>query len=156
MSHNGEKSGYGYEFLQMISGYANFKYIYVGYQKSWNDMLGMLENGEIDMLTFVPKLPEYEKRFDFSRHSIGKSAALLTAPVSSAVFAAHDYKPFSGMRVGLLRTSNRKAALGAYAAEKGISYTPVYYDSIESMKAALKSGKDIDAMVSRRDAPSFR
>jgi len=147
MSHTGEKSGYGYEFLQMISGYANFKYVYVGYQKSWGDMLDMLKNGEIDMLTCVPKLPEYQKFFDFSEHSIGKSSALLTAPVSSTVFAAHDYKPFSGMRVGMLRTSNRKDALAAYAAKKGISYTPVYYDSYESMKAALKNEKDIDAMI---------
>ena len=148
MSSSGEKSGYGYEFLQMISGYANFKYIYVGYQKSWADMLRMLANGEIDMLTYAPKLPGYEKRFDFSKHNIGTSAALLTAQVSSAVFAAHDYQSFDGMRVGMLRTADRKAALDAYAAQRGISYTPVYYDDVESMQAALKSGKEIDAMVS--------
>ena len=34
----------------------------------------------------APKLPEYQKRFDFSRHSIGTSAVLITAPVASAVF----------------------------------------------------------------------
>ena len=49
MDTAGEKSGYGYDFLQMIAGYANFKYIYVGYQKAWNDMLDMLDSGEIDM-----------------------------------------------------------------------------------------------------------
>ena len=148
MSSSGEKSGYGYEFLQMIAGYANFKYIYVGYQKPWADMLRMLSNGEIDMLTYAPKLPEYEKSFDFSKHSVATSAALLTAPASSTVFAAHDYQAFNGMRVGMLRTADRKAALDACAAQKDISYTPVYYDDFESMQAALKAGKDIDAMVS--------
>jgi hypothetical protein len=74
MNTAGEKSGYGYDFLQMIAGYANFKYIYVGYQKTWNDMLDMLDSGEIDMLTYAVKTPEYEERFDFSEHSIGTSS----------------------------------------------------------------------------------
>ena len=148
MNSDGEKSGYGYDFLQMISGYANFKYIYVGYQKTWSNMLEMLADGEIDMLTYAPKLPEYQKRFDFSRHSIGTSAVLITAPVASAVFAAHDYQSFDGMRVGMLRVAGHKATLAAYAAEKGISCTPVYYDDFRNMKKALKAGKEIDAMMS--------
>ena len=148
MDTAGEKSGYGYDFLQMISGYANFKYIYVGYQESWADMLDMLDSGEIDLLTYGVKLPEYEKRFDFSEHSIGTSSALLTASASNARFAANDYMPFSGMRVGMVRGANRKAAFDDYAKEKGFSYTPVYYADFDSMRAALAAGSEIDAMVS--------
>jgi len=148
MDTAGEKSGYGYDFLQMIAGYANFKYIYVGYRKTWNDMLDMLDSGEIDMLTYAVKMPEYEKRFDFSEHSIGTSFALLTTSTSNTVFAANDYSPFDGMRVGFLRGANRKAAFDDYAKEKGFSYTPVYYEDIADMQAALAAGSEIDAMVS--------
>lgn len=148
MNTAGEKSGYGYDFLQMIAGYANFKYIYVGYQKSWADMLDMLDSGEIDMLTYAVKTPEYEERFDFSEHSIGTSAAVLTTSTSNTAFAANDYRPFSGMRVGFIRGANRKAAFDDYAKEKGFSYTPVYYEDIAGMQAALAAGDEIDAMVS--------
>lgn len=148
MNTAGEKSGYGYDFLQMIAGYANFKYIYVGYQKTWADMLDMLDNGEIDMLTYAVKLPEYEERFDFSEHSIGTSAAILTTSTSNAAFAANDYRPFDGMRVGFIRDANRKAAFDEYAQTKGFSYTPVYYADISDMQAALAAGSEIDAMVS--------
>jgi signal transduction histidine kinase/ActR/RegA family two-component response regulator len=148
MDTAGEKSGYGYDFLQMIAGYANFKYIYVGYQRSWDDMLEMLDSGEIDMLTYAVKLPEYEKRFDFSEHSIGTSSAILTTSTSNAAFAANDYRPFDGMRVGFLPNANRKAAFDDYAKKKGFSYTPVYYADITSMQAALAAGSEIDAMVS--------
>ena len=148
MNNEGEKSGYGYDFLQMIAGYANFKYIYVGYQKSWNDMLDMLDSGEIDMLTYAVKLPQYEERFDFSEHSIGTSSAILTTSTSNTAFAANDYRPFDGMRVGFIRGANRKAAFDDYAKEKGFSYTPVYYEDIAGMQAALAAGSEIDAMVS--------
>ena len=148
MDTAGEKSGYGYDFLQMIAGYANFKYIYVGYQKTWNDMLDMLDSGEIDMLTYAVKTPEYAERFDFSEHSIGTSFALLTTSTSNTVFAANDYSPFDGMRVGFIRGANRKAAFDEYAKGKGFSYTPVYYEDIAGMQAALAAGDEIDAMVS--------
>jgi len=147
MDTAGEKSGYGYDFLQMIAGYANFKYIYVGYQKTWNDMLDMLDSGEIDMLTYAVKMPEYEERFDFSEHSIGTSFALLTTSTSNTAFAANDYSPFNGMRVGFVRGANRKTAFDDYAAGKGFSYTPVYYEDISDMQAALAAGDEIDAMV---------
>ena len=148
MNTAGEKSGYGYDFLQMIAGYANFKYIYVGYQKTWNDMLDMLDSGEIDMLTYAVKTPEYEERFDFSEHSIGTSFAILTTSTSNTAFAANDYSPFNGMRVGFIRGANRKAAFDDYAKGKGFSYTPVYYEDIAGMQAALAAGSEIDAMVS--------
>ena len=49
----GQKSGYGYEYLQHMKMYADWDYQYVGYetQASWNDMQTMLKNGEIDLLT---------------------------------------------------------------------------------------------------------
>ncbi len=148
MNTAGEKSGYGYDFLQMIAGYANFKYIYVGYQKTWNNMLDMLDSGEIDMLTYAVKTPEYKERFDFSEHSIGTSFAILTTSTSNTAFAANDYSPFNGMRVGFIRGANRKAAFDDYAKGKGFSYTPVYYEDIDSLQKALAAGDAIDAMVS--------
>jgi signal transduction histidine kinase len=148
MNTAGEKSGYGYDFLQMIAGYANFRYIYVGYQKTWEDMLNMLDSGEIDMLTYAVKTPEYKERFDFSEHSIGTSSAILTTSTSNAAFAANDYRPFDGMRVGFLRGANRQTAFDDYAKKKGFSYTPVYYADMADMQTALAAGSEIDAMVS--------
>lgn len=147
MDNSGEKSGYGYDFLQMISGYANFKYIYVGYQKTWNDMLDMLESGKIDLMTYAPKLPEYESRFDYSEHSIGSTSAVLTTTSSNTKFAKNDYKPFNGMKVGFLKGIDREDDFAAYAKEKGITYKPVYYSTLDTMKVALEKGKEIDAMV---------
>ena len=51
LDKNDVRSGYGYEFLQLLGRYTNWKYEYVGYDKSWEEMQQMLTDGEIDLLT---------------------------------------------------------------------------------------------------------
>ena len=39
MDDHGIRSGYGYDYLQYMSNYEDWSYDYVGYDKSWKDML---------------------------------------------------------------------------------------------------------------------
>jgi len=145
---DGKRSGYGYDFLQQLARYGGWTYEYVGYDKSWADMQEMLENGEIDLLTSAQKTPEREKRFAFSDKAIGTSSAILTVKSGDERYTIGDYATYSGMRIGLLKNNSRNEKLAAFAAEKGFSYTPVYYDAVEEMTAALQSGDGIDAIFS--------
>ena len=67
MDEEGNRSGYGYDFLRLMARYWDVDYEYVGYDKSWEDMQQMLEDGEIDMVTSARKTPDREEKFDFSR-----------------------------------------------------------------------------------------
>ena len=73
----GKLTGYGIEVLQMISEYSHLNFDYVGYDKSWNDMLIMLENGEIDLVTSARRTPEREEKFAFS-YPIGRNSTILS------------------------------------------------------------------------------
>lgn len=77
MDEKGNRSGYGYDFLRMAARYLNANYEYIGYDKSWDEMQDMLENGEIDLLTSVQKTSDRMEKFDFSK-PIGTSSAILT------------------------------------------------------------------------------
>jgi len=77
MDEEGNRSGYGYDFLRLMARYIDVDYEYVGYDKSWGEMQEMLENGEIDLLTSARKTPEREAKFDFSR-SIGSNECMMT------------------------------------------------------------------------------
>src|SRR5574344_420727 len=61
----GERSGYGYDYLQRLNTFAGWKYEYVGYEenKSWSDMLLMLSSGQIDMVTSATKTAERDMQF---------------------------------------------------------------------------------------------
>ena len=79
---NGELYGYGIEVLEMISKYSHLNFDLVGYDSSWNDMLSMLESGEIDVVTSAAKTPDREAMFDYSL-PIGVKSTVLFLPMGS-------------------------------------------------------------------------
>ena len=52
MDEDGNRSGYGYDFLRLMARYWDADYEYIGYDKSWEDMQRMLLDGEIGFDTF--------------------------------------------------------------------------------------------------------
>ena len=67
MGRDGHRYGYGYDYLHLISRYTDWNYDYIGYNMGWMDMFGMLERGEIDLMTGVQKTPEREAKFVYLR-----------------------------------------------------------------------------------------
>ena len=106
MDEEGNRSGYGYDFLRLMARYWDVDYEYVGYDKSWDDMQQMLEDGEIDMVTSPRKTPEREEKFDFSR-PIGTNNGILTVRSDNSTIVDGDYSTYNGMRVALLNGSSR-------------------------------------------------
>ena len=145
IDEEGRKSGYGYEFLNLLSRYCNLRFEYIGYDKSWEETLKMLETGEIDLVTSAKKTSEREKKFAFSR-PIGSSYTIITVHKDNDRIISGDYQTYDGMRMGLLRGSSQNDNLKDFAKEKEFSYKPVYYDSVDQLKDALKRGK-IDAIT---------
>ena len=101
MDEEGNRSGYGYDFLRLMARYWDVDYEYVGYDKSWDDMQQMLEDGEIDMVTSPRKTPEREEKFDFSR-PIGTNNGILTVRSDNSTIVDGNYSTYNGMRVALL------------------------------------------------------
>ncbi len=145
MDEEGNRSGYGYDFLQLVSRYINVDFDYIGYDKSWEEMQKMLEDGEIDLLTSARKTPEREEKFDYSR-PIGSNSAILTIRSDNNTIVMHDYDTYDGMKVALLNGNSRNDDFADFAEENGFSYHPVYFDTIEEMTSALQNG-NVDAAV---------
>ena len=145
MDEQGNRSGYGYDFLQMVSRYLDVDFEYIGYENSWEEMQIMLENGEIDLLTSARKTPEREEKFEFSR-PIGTNSAILSIRSDNSDIIMHDFETYNGMRVALLNGNSRNDDFDEFAEENGFTYNPVYFDSIDKMTAALQAGT-VDAIV---------
>lgn len=138
-SENGVRSGYGYEFLRLAARYMDVDYEYVGYDRGWEDMLTMLEAGEIDLVTSAQATPERMADFTFSK-PIGQSSAILTASSSNNTIVARNYATYDGARIGLLEGSSRNDDLAEFAELKGFTYTPLYYSLAEDLESALQAG----------------
>ena len=145
MDEDGNRSGYGYDFLRLMARYWDVNYEYVGYDKSWEEMQQMLIDGEIDMVTSARRTPEREELFDFSR-PIGTNNGILTVRSDNSTIVEGKYSTYDGMRVALLRGNSRNDEFAEYARTKGFTYKSVYFDSAEEIAEALQNGT-VDAIV---------
>lgn len=142
----GRLEGYGIEFLNMVSRYSHLNFEYTGYDKFWNEMLEMLENGEIDVVTSARKIEEREKKFAFSL-PIGKNSTILSIQLNDTRFQSGNYNTYDGMRVGVLAGNSQNQTLKEFAKEKGFSYKTTEYEDSEQLVKALKHGM-VDAILS--------
>lgn len=142
----GNRSGYGYELLQLIGRYTPYTFEYIGYDKSWAEMQDMLSAGQLEIVTSAAKTPEREQMFEFSRNPVGTNYTILTVRNDSPI-RARDYTSYDGMKVGLLRSSTKNASFEKFATDKAFSWIPCFYDDFSQMEADLQNGT-IDAIVS--------
>ncbi|MEG2086208.1 MAG: response regulator, partial [Clostridia bacterium] len=148
---NGNRSGYGYEFINNMSKFNSWKFQYIGYEKSWNENLKMLKEGAIDMLTSAQKTTEREIYFDYSKYPIGTSYTRLTVKAGNDRFSPDNEKTFEGIKVGVIENNSRNESFARYAEGK-FSYTTVNFDNMDEMEKALQDGKnekgeEIDAIL---------
>jgi signal transduction histidine kinase/ABC-type amino acid transport substrate-binding protein/ActR/RegA family two-component response regulator len=145
MDKNGKRSGYGYDFFHITQKYVNLNYEYVGYDKSWEETVQMLNDGEIDIVTSAYKTEERMEQFDFSM-PIGTSAIDINTRYSETRFVPGDYSTYDGMTLGLIAASSENDMVEEFAAEKGFSYIPKYYNNADELKKALENG-EVDAVA---------
>ena len=146
IDEKGYRSGYGYDVLQLMARYEEFEYEYIGYEATFDEMLSMLEQGEIDLLTCVVKFPERQEKLEFSEISLGHTSTNLTIREGDEHFVVGDHATYDGMTVGLLHNSYRNYGFEEHARAEGVEFKPVYFDHTDSMVIALQD-KKIDAIV---------
>nr|WP_304955008.1 response regulator [uncultured Acetatifactor sp.] len=143
---DGNLSGYGIEFLNMAAEYSHLNFQYVEYDKSWNDMLTMLEAGDIDVVTSGRKTEEWEEKYAFSL-PIGRNSTILSIQADNDRLHSGDYDTYEGMVIGAVEGRSQKQSLEEFAQEHGFSYRIVEYGGADELTAALQAG-EVDAILS--------
>ena len=117
-----------------------------GYDKSWNDMFAMLENGEIDMITSARKNPECEAKFAFW-YPIRRNSTILSVFADNTKYHSEEYGTYDGMCIGLLVGSSQNDLLAEFVEDKQFSYDTKEYENSQDLAMALEDGS-IDAIFS--------
>lgn len=144
---SGERSGYGYDYLQKIAKYTNWNYEYSGYDKTLRQMVRMLASGEIDLLTFAERSPENMKLLAFSEKPIGSRSGILSVRAGDRRFSMGDYKSLDGAKIGLLKNGTQNAAFRKFAETNGFSYQPTYFENNDELYEALHTSRIVDGIV---------
>ncbi len=119
---------------------------YVGYDKSANECVDMLRNGELDIYTAAKKTSEREEEFAFSIHPAITATTCMNVKVGNTKVVAGDYSTYEGLRIGLLQRHTYNESFLAFAEEKGFDCEIIYYDTPTELSNALIND-EVDALV---------
>ena len=114
----GRRSGYSYEYQQKIAACTGWTYEYV--QGSWPELLQMLADGRIDLLSDVSWTEERTERMLFSTLSMGMEEYYAFAADDNDEISAENYATFNGKKVGVNRGSIQADFFRAWAETNGV------------------------------------
>ena len=145
VNEKGERSGYGYEYLQNIAGYAGWTYEYV--TSSWTDCFAQLENGEIDILGGISYTAERAKDMLFSDMPMGEEKYYIYTDSSNMDLTAADLSSFEGKSIGVLKDHIPEEVLDKWEARYGLHTKHINISATEEIMDKLKN-HEIDCFVS--------
>ena len=143
----GRRSGYAYEYQQKIADYTGWYYEYV--EGSWPELLQMLMDGEIDLLSDVSYTEERGEIMLFSQQPMGaEEYYVFTALDSKSGISAEDYRSFNGKRIGVNQGSFQASLFRDWAEKREIQAEIVELTvGVEESEAMLNRG-ELDALIS--------
>ena len=99
----GRRSGYAYDYQEKIAAYANWSYEYV--EGSWPDLMQMLVDGKIDLMSDVSYTKERAEQMLFSSIPMGAEEYYLFIAAGNDEYTPGSYDYFNGKKVGVNKGS---------------------------------------------------
>ncbi len=132
------RSGYAYEYLQVLRYYTGWQYEYVN--GTWDELVKMLERGEIDLLSHVARTDEREQTMLFSTEPQGRETHYLYVDGPNEAIDPADYSTLNGKDIGVIAGDFRTNRFKAWCEEQGVVCNIHEYVDIHALHRALHSG----------------
>ena len=141
----GRRSGYAYEYQLKIAAFTGWSYEYV--TGSWSELLGMLINGKIDMLSDVSYTPERAKAMLFPELPMGEEEYYLFMAPSNRSISSADISTLNGKRIGVNRDSIQAVFFREWEKRNGIETELVELANSEDKSLSMLETGELDGYV---------
>ena len=148
-NERGARKGYGYEFLETLSGYTGWQFEYV--TCDWSDCFEKLENGEIDIMGGISYTEDRAEEMLFSDEPMGEEKYYLYADLSRADISAPNLKTLDGKKIGVVMGTEPEVMLTEWEEKHGIKTQHVNISNNEDVKQKL-ANHEIDCFVSLEES----
>ena len=145
VNEKGERSGYGYEYLQDIAGYAGWTYKYI--TSDWKNCFTQLENGEIDILGDISYTDERAENMLFSDMPMGEEKYYIYTDASNRDLTAGNLDSFEGKNIGVSKDNIVEDVLNEWESKYGLHTQHVNVSNTTEIMDKL-SKHEIDCFVS--------
>ncbi|MBR0409345.1 MAG: EAL domain-containing protein [Clostridia bacterium] len=142
---NGRRSGYAYEYQRKIAAYTGWEYTYVS--GSWPDLMQMLEDGEIDLMSDVSYTEERAQNMLFSGYSMGTEEYCVFITPDNRTVTPEDASTLNGKRIGVNKGSVQEALFLKWAEAHGVQSELVELTSTETDSVDMLEAGKLDAYV---------
>ena len=141
----GRRTGYAYEYQRKIAAYTGWKYEYV--EGSWSELLQMLKDGRIDLMSDVSYTEERTEYMLFSNIPMGSELYYLYVAPDCRDITVEDPSALNGKRVGVTKNSLQCTLFLDWAAARGISADLAEMECSEEESLAKLDAGELDAFV---------
>ena len=142
----GRRCGIDYEYHQKISAYTGWTYEYV--EDTWPNLLEMLKNGEIDILSDVSYVPEREEYMYFSSIPMGSEAYYIYVSADNTAIDPDDPSSYNGLSIGVNAGSLQQQLLEEWADSYNVDIEIVPMTDAALDAEVMVANGEIDAYVS--------
>ena len=139
------RTGYAYEYQRKIAAYTGWKYEYV--EGTWSELLQMLKDGRIDLMSDVSWAEDRTEYMLFSSLPMGAELYYLyVTPGNNSVFIT-DYSSLNGKKVGVTRGSIQKGLFLQWETEHNIQAELIELDCLEEESLRKMKVGELDAFI---------
>lgn len=142
----GQRRGIAYEYQRKIAAHTGWTYEYV--EDSWPNLLQMLIDGEIDLLSDVSRTEQRAELMLFPTLAMGAESYYLYIDADNSVIDPEKLQSLSGKRVAVNKGSFQEGLLRDWMAKNGVTLEIVELTDNEAYTMDMLAQGRIDALVS--------
>lgn len=139
------RSGYAYEYQMKIAAYTGWKYEYV--EGSWPELLQMLIDGDIDLMSDVSYTPERAEIMLFPSLPMGAEEYYLFVSRENTEITAADYTTLNGKKVGVNKGSVQAGFYREWAAAHNVESEIIEVTCGEDESLKMLEKGELDAYI---------
>ena len=141
----GRRTGYAYEYQRKIAAYTGWKYEYV--EGNWPELLQMLQDGRIDLMSDVSYTEERAEHMLYASFPMGEELYFLYVSPDSASISIEDPASLNGKTVGVTQNSVQKDLFLDWTKVRGLQVNLLELECSEAESLAMLKKGEMDAFV---------
>lgn len=141
----GRRSGYAYDYQRKIAAYTGWTYEYV--EGSWSELMKMLKDGKIDLMSDVSYVEGRAKDMLYPSLPMGTEAYYVFVVPDNDEIASNDYSSLNGKTVGVTKDSVQEGLFLEWEQAHGVQANLVELTEREDVSMRILQRGDIDAFI---------
>ena len=142
---SGKKSGYAYEYQLKLASYANWRFQYI--TGSWSELLEMLKEGDIDLMSDVSFTEERAGQMLFPDLPMGSEDYYIFTSPGNTEISDRDVSTLNGKKIGVNKGSIQIGLYQEWAQRRGVNAEIVELTGDENDSLNLLASGEIDAYI---------